>query len=178
MRGPKRFLQSRCRLLEGRLPTFYLVQSLLFLLLLSFLVFLGTEVVDARQLLLRGAIFLVAAIFTLVTGFLGLLRGGATARLRRVYGGVSVLFLLSMIAVQVSRAISVYPKFRQTQRMTELFVPRLNRGAWWEGTRGPLHDFEYLVATLVILLLVSIGFALALRRAGGEGASPHPTELS
>jgi len=163
---------------DGFLPTLYLVQSILFLLLLAFLVFLGTEVVEARQLLLRGAIFLVAAIFALASGFLGLLRGGATARLRRIYGGVSFLFLFSMMAVQLSRAIEVYPEMRRVQRVTEWFVPRLNRRAWWEGLRGPLHDFEYLVATLVVLLLVAVGFALALRRSAGDAAPPGPPELS
>lgn len=158
------------------MPTFYLVQSLLFLLLLAFLVFLGTEVLEARQLLLRGAIFLVAAVFALSSAYLGLLRQGATVRLRRIYGGVSLLFLFSMMAVQISRAIEVYPEMRRVQRMTDWFMPRLNRRAWWEGLRGPLHDFEYLLATLLILLLLVIGFALILRRS--RRPAPDPSELS
>ncbi len=160
------------------MPTLYLIQSVLFLLLLTFLVFLGTEVTEARQLLLRGAIFLVAAVFAMASCYLGLLRDGATARLRRIYGGVSILFLVSMLAVQISRAIEVYPEMKRVQRMTEWFIPRLNRLAWWEGLRGPLHDFEYLIVTVAILLLVTIGFSLALRRSLGAPAPTAPTELS
>ncbi|MFQ5457346.1 MAG: hypothetical protein ACE5FC_02675 [Myxococcota bacterium] len=156
------------------MPALYLVHALLFLILMAFLVFLGTEVLEARQLLLRGAIFLVAAIFATATCFLGLLRGGVSARLRKTYGAVACLFLFSMIAVQASRAVDVYPAMRRVQRATEWFVPKLNRMAWWEGIRGPMHDFEYLVATIAILLLTLIGFALALRRSGGVGGSSSP----
>jgi hypothetical protein len=151
------------------LPTLYLVHTLLFLLLMAFLVFLGTEVLEARHLLLRGAIFLVVAIFAIATCFLGFLRGGVSARLRKLYAGVSLLFLFSMIAVQVSRAIEVYPEMRRVQRVTEWFMPKLNRLAWWEGIRGPMHDFEYLVATIVILVIVFIGFVLALRKSRRDG---------
>jgi predicted Co/Zn/Cd cation transporter (cation efflux family) len=156
------------------LPTLYLIHTLLFLLLMAFLVFLGTEVLEARHLLLRGAIFLVVAIFAIATCFLGFLRGGVSARLRKLYAGVSLLFLFSMIAVQVSRAIEVYPEMRRVQRVTEWFVPKLNRLAWWEGIRGPMHDFEYLVATIVILVIVLIGFVLALRKSADGGSSLSP----
>ena len=156
------------------MPTLYLVQTLLFLLLMASLVFLGTEVLEARHLLLRGAIFLVVAIFAVATCFLGFLRGGVSPRLRRFYAGVSCLFLFSMIAVQVSRAIAIYPEMRRVQRVTEWFMPKLNRLAWWEGIRGPMHDFEYLVVTIVILVMVLIGFVLALRKSGDGGPSSSP----
>jgi hypothetical protein len=132
---------------------------------MAVLVFQGTEVSEVRHLLMRGALFLTAAIFALATSALGLARGGAAGRLRRPFAAVSFLFLLAMFAVQLARAVAVYPEMRRVQRMTEWFVPRLNRLAWWEGIRGPLHDFEYLVATLVVLLLLAAGLAIALRRA-------------
>ena len=147
------------------MPTLYLVQSLLFLLLLAVVVFQGTDVSEVRHLVMRAALFLVAAVFALVTSALGLARGGAAGRLRPLYAGVSFLFLFAMITVQLSRAIAVYPEMRRVQRVTEWFVPQLNRRAWWEGIRGPVHEFEYLVCTLVLLLLLTAGFALALRRA-------------
>lgn len=156
------------------MPTLYLVHTLLFLLLMALLVFLGTEVLEARHLLLRGAIFLVVGIFAIASCFLGFLRGGVSARLRRLYAGVCFLFLLSMIAVQVSRAIALYPEMLRVQRATEWFMPKTNRFAWWEGIRGPMHDFEYLVATIVILVIVLIGFALALRKSRAGGTSPSP----
>jgi hypothetical protein len=147
------------------LPTLYIVQSLLFLLLLAVIVFQGTEVIEVRHLLMRGALFLTAAIFALATSALGLARGGAAGRLRRPYAVVSFLFLLAMMAVQLTRAVAVYPEMRRVQRLTEWFVPRMNRLAWWEGIRGPMHDFEYLVTTLLVLLLLALGLAIALRRA-------------
>ena len=156
------------------MPTLYLVHTLLFLLLMAFLVFLGTEVLEARHLLLRGTIFLVVAIFAIATCFLGILRGGVSTRLRRLYAGVSFLFLFSMIAVQVSRAIALYPEMRRLQRATELFMPKLNRLAWWKGIRGPMHDFEYLIATILILVIVLIGFVLVLRKSSGGKASANP----
>ena len=155
------------------MPTLYLIHTLLFLLLMAFLVFLGTEVLEARHLLLRGAIFLVVAIFAIASFFLGFLRDGVSARLRSFYAGVCFLLLFSMIALQVSRAIALYPEMRRVQRVTEWFMPKLNRLAWWEGIRGPMHDFEYLVATILILVIVLIGFTLALRRrAGGTSTTP------
>jgi hypothetical protein len=145
------------------LPILFLAQSLLFLILLAFLVFLGTEVSEARQLILRGAIFIVVGFLWLFTAAIGFFRGEATGRLRRFYGGVSLTFLFSLIAVQVWRAVAVYPKARRVRWITEWYIPRTNREAWWEGVRGPLHEFEYLVATLIVLAILLVVFLFVLR---------------
>jgi hypothetical protein len=154
------------------LPALYLAQSLLFLVLLSFLVFLGTEVRDVGALVMRGAIFLVAAIFFLGTALLGLARGGARGAVGRVYGTVSVLFLLSMTAVQAGRAVAIYPKTRRVETITEWF-PALKRRAWWEQVRGPIHEMEYLLATGALLLIILVIFIAAWRRLAPRGASPQ-----
>ena len=150
------------------MPALYLAQSLLFLILLAFLVFLGTEVSQVGQLVMRGAVFLVAGLFFLFTAWIGLARGGISDALRRIYAAVSILFLLILAAVQGSRALEVYPRARRTERVTDWF-PALKRRAWWEELRGPLHEFEYLLATLAILLIALVVFVIALRRLPRRG---------
>lgn len=154
------------------MPSFFLAQSLFFLILLAFLVFLGTEVSAARQLVMHTALFFVVGLLWLFTAAIGLARRETTDRLRRSYGGVSLLFLCSLIAVQASRAVHVYPKARQVKRITEWFIPRTNREAWWQGIRGPLHEFEYLIATLIVLVALLGAFLLVLRRRP-QRASAH-----
>jgi hypothetical protein len=151
-------------------PALYLAQSLLFLVLLSFLVFLGTEVHDVGDLLMRGAIFAVSGLFFACTALLGLARGGARGTLGRVYGAVTVLFLLSMTAVQAGRAVAIYPSARRVERLTDWF-PTLRRRAWWEEVRGPIHELEYLLATGAVLLILLLIFLAAWRRLPPRGAS-------
>ena len=98
------------------MPTVFLTQSLLFFVLLAILTFLGTEVSEVRHLLMRGAIFLVAAVFVFVTAALGLARGGAIGRLRAIYGGAAFLFIATLFAVQASRAVKIYPEVEQVRR--------------------------------------------------------------
>ena len=150
----------------------YLAQSLLFLVLLSFLVFLGTDVRAVGDLVMRGAIFIVSAIFFLCTALLGLARGGARGTVGRVYGAVGVLFLLAMTAVQAGRAVAVYPKARRVEHITDWF-PALRRRAWWEEVRGPIHELEYLVATGAVLLILLLVFLIAWRRLPPRGPSPE-----
>jgi hypothetical protein len=157
-------------------PALYLAQSLLFLILLAFLVFLGTEVSQVGQLVMRGALFLVSALFFLFTAWIGLARGGISSGLRRIYAGVSFLFLLILAAVQGTRAIEIYPRARRTERVTDWF-PMLKRRAWWEEVRGPLHEFEYLLATLAILLIALAVFLIALRRLPRRGPRTETSEV-
>ena len=154
------------------MPALYLAQSVLFLVLLSFLVFLGTNVHDVGDLVMRGAIFIVSAIFFLCTAFLGLARGGARGNLGRVYGAVGTLFLLSMTAVQAVRAMAIYPRARQVESITDWF-PTLRRRAWWEEVRGPIHELEYLIATGAVLLVLLVIFLIAWRRLSPRGPSPE-----
>ena len=160
------------------MPTVYLAQSLLFLVLLSFLVFQGTEVNEVPQLLLRAAIFLVGTLFTLATAALGLARGGAPGRLRRIYGSVAFLFIIAMFSLQLSRAMATFPEVRRVRRWMEWFIPLDNWRAWWDKAPGIIHEFEYLVLTLLILLLLAIGLAISLRRGLRRSAEIHPEEVS
>lgn len=154
------------------MPALYLAQSLLFLVLLSFLVFLGTQVHDVGELVMRGAIFLVSATFFMCTASLGLARGGARGVLGRIYGAASILFLLSMIAVQAGRAVAIYPKARRVESITDWF-PTLRRRAWWEEVRGPIHELEYLLATGAVLLILLLIFLVAWRRLPPRGGPPE-----
>ena len=152
------------------MPALYLAQSLLFLVLIAFLVFLGTEVRDVGALVMRGAIFVVSAIFFLSTALLGMARGGARGTLGRVYGAVAVMFLTSMTAVQATRAVAIHPKTRRVETLTEWF-PALRRQAWWQEVRGPIHEFEYLLATGAVLLILLVIFVIAWRRLPARVAS-------
>ncbi len=152
------------------MPALYLAQSLLFLVLIAFLVFLGTEVQDVGALLMRGAIFAVSALFFICTALLGMARGGARGVLGRIYGTVMVIFLASMTAVQATRAVGIYPKTRRVERIADWF-PALRRQAWWQEVRGPIHEFEYLLATGAVLLVLLVIFLIAWRRLPARGAS-------